>query len=112
MNSMPGNAYPAKIHLLENLLFLLVLGAAPSICWPQTPNKTAPAIRASTHLVVLSVVVADKNGNPVTDLSKEDFKILENGHIRVVLRDATTGRIGTFDLAASALAGANGAARC
>ena len=81
---MPSNAYTPKIHLLKKLLFLLLLDAAPSICWPQTPNRTAPAIRASTHLVVLSVVVADKNGNPVTDLSKEDFKILENGRAEAI----------------------------
>jgi len=67
MNSMPSNAYTPKIQVLENLLFLLVLGAALSICWPQTD------------------------------------------HIGVVLHNWTTGRIGTFDLAANALAGAIGA---
>jgi VWFA-related protein len=40
---------------------------------PQTPQ--APAVRATTRLVWLSVVVKDKNGNPVPDLTSADFSI-------------------------------------
>lgn len=32
----------------------------------------------TTHLVVLSVVVTDKSGNPVTNLNRGDFRVLEN----------------------------------
>lgn len=38
----------------------------------------------TTHLVVLNVVVTDKKGNPVTDLSKEDFKVFENEQLQVI----------------------------
>src|ERR1700730_3734574 len=39
---------------------------------------TAQAIRATTRLVQLSVVIHDKEGHPVTGLKKEDFVILDN----------------------------------
>jgi VWFA-related protein len=40
---------------------------------PQTPQ--APAVHATTRLVWLSVVVKDKNGSPVSDLTSADFSI-------------------------------------
>jgi VWFA-related protein len=38
-----------------------------------------PTIRVTTHMVVVDVVVTDKEGKPVTDLKAQDFKIEENG---------------------------------
>src|SRR5215471_3476687 len=45
---------------------------------PPTPQPP-PTFRADTHLVEVSVVVHDKNGAPVTDLTREDFTLLEDG---------------------------------
>jgi VWFA-related protein len=39
----------------------------------QTP---LPVIRTTTHLVQVNVIVKDKTGNPVGDLSKDDFTLL------------------------------------
>ena len=52
----------------------------------QTPTgKTdAPAIKVTTHLVVLSVVVTDKSGKPITKLERENFTVLENGAKQVI----------------------------
>ena len=36
-------------------------------------------IRTTTRLVEVSVVVQDKNGNPITGLTKEDFKLFDQG---------------------------------
>src|SRR5690349_16507566 len=44
----------------------------------------APALRVSTHLVLLDVIAMDKNGKPVTDLKKEDFKVEESGHSQTI----------------------------
>lgn len=38
-----------------------------------------PTIRSRTTLVPVDVRVVDLNGNPVTDLTKEDFTVLEDG---------------------------------
>jgi VWFA-related protein len=46
-----------------------------------TPPDTShtPIFRTTTRLVQVSVVVQDKQGNPVTDLRQEDFTILDGG---------------------------------
>jgi VWFA-related protein len=65
-------------------LFLIVLMA--SMVALQTPQKppveVAPedVIRISTSLVQTSVVVTDKNENPVNDLTVGDFEVYDNGH--------------------------------
>jgi len=41
-----------------------------------TPTQTQP-LRVTTRLVQVSVVVHDKKGNPVTDLTRDDFVLLE-----------------------------------
>lgn len=70
--------------LLAAALLVLVCGLplsrgqqAPSP--PQTQPPVA-SIARSTRLVHLSVIVTDKKGNPVTDLSSGDFTILDDGH--------------------------------
>jgi hypothetical protein len=47
-------------------------------------NPAAPALKVTTHLVVLGVVVTDKKGYPVTNLSKEDFKVFENEQAQAI----------------------------
>jgi VWFA-related protein len=56
---------------------------------PQTP----PTIRSRTTLVPVDVRVVDEKGNPVTDLTRDDFIILEDGRpqeIRVFEKHALT----------------------
>jgi VWFA-related protein len=48
----------------------------------QTPNppvasQDTPIIRATTHLVQISVVVTDKKGQPITGLKKENFTVMD-----------------------------------
>jgi len=50
---------------------------------PPTPQPP-PTFRADTHLVEVSVVVHDKNGAPVTDLTREDFTLLEDGKAQAI----------------------------
>jgi VWFA-related protein len=42
-------------------------------------QQSAPAIRATTELVLVNVVVRDKKGNLIRDLKREDFTVLEDG---------------------------------
>lgn len=44
--------------------------------WAQ---DTAPLVRSNSRLVLLDVVVTDKDGHPIRGLSKKDFSVLENG---------------------------------
>jgi VWFA-related protein len=45
----------------------------------EKPQASDQAIRISTTLVQLDVVVTDKKGLVVSDLTKEDFELVENG---------------------------------
>jgi VWFA-related protein len=46
---------------------------------PATPAVEQTPIRVSTELVLVNVVARDKKGNPVRDLKREDFTLLEDG---------------------------------
>ena len=63
------------------LLAVTTLGITP---WfqaqaPSGPQIPPPTIRISTRLVLLDVVVTDKQGNAVTGLQADDFQVDENG---------------------------------
>ncbi len=84
------------------LLSLLVLASLATGGWFQAPSPSpgevpAPTIRVSTHLVLVDVVVTDKQGKPITGLHPEDFEVEENGK---------TQKISTFVPAGENLAGA------
>ncbi|MEK6282631.1 MAG: hypothetical protein AABN95_19905 [Acidobacteriota bacterium] len=58
---------------------------APSASPRSSPTPESPdldyddVVRITTNLIQLDVVVTDKDGNQVTDLSEKDFEVLENG---------------------------------
>jgi len=56
----------------------------------QTPTES-PVIRATTHAVVLDVVVKDRHGKPVEDLRREDFIVRDNGSERNIALFAVEG---------------------
>jgi VWFA-related protein len=64
----------------QQLLFsLVVTGCLLTPSFPQSPPpQQSPKIKVTTRLVVLNVVVMDKSGKPVTDLTRDDFTVLEN----------------------------------
>jgi VWFA-related protein len=45
---------------------------------PPVPNPNAPVLKVNARLVVLDVTVTDKSGNPVNDLTRDDFQIFED----------------------------------
>ncbi len=44
----------------------------------QTPAPTQPLVKVTTHLVTVNVVVHGKKNEPVDDLTRSDFTILDN----------------------------------
>src|SRR5262250_185435 len=46
---------------------------------PQERAKQDQPIRLKTELIDMRAVVTDKRGQPITDLKKEDFELMENG---------------------------------
>src|SRR5215469_130250 len=60
------------------IVVLFIVGSLPA----QAPSSTEvppPTIRVSTHMVLVDVVVTDKQGKAVQGLHAEDFVIEENG---------------------------------
>jgi VWFA-related protein len=78
-------------------LALLLLGASPQEQTAPPPTSPAQSAQSETHagptpvfprdieVVTVDVVVTDKNGNPVTDLSREDFTVLDEGQPREIV---------------------------
>jgi VWFA-related protein len=50
----------------------------------QTHSQPTATIHTGAKLVVVDVTVSDKNGNPLHNLKKEDFTLLENGNPQAV----------------------------
>jgi VWFA-related protein len=70
-----------RVWLQRGLLIaamVAVLGWVPARSQSQS-DVPAPTIRVSTHLVLVDVVVTDKQGKPVTGLKAEDFAVQEKG---------------------------------
>jgi hypothetical protein len=71
----------------QHLRRSLFLGAGllvPMLCLPLAAQDTAPpdsnvVLHLSAHEVVLDVVARDKNHNPVSDLTANDFQVFEVG---------------------------------
>ncbi|HEY7615817.1 MAG TPA: VWA domain-containing protein, partial [Terriglobales bacterium] len=76
------------------VLLVLALGSLALSGWYQAPSSSAaqvpaPTIRVTTHLVLVDVVVTDKQGNPVSGLRREDFAVEENGKAQKIATFAT-----------------------
>jgi len=64
-------------------------GGAGQTAAPQAPAQPAgpanaappatPVVRVTSRLVQVSVVAHDGHGNPITDLTQEDFRLFDNG---------------------------------
>ena len=65
--------------LTWNAAGILALSVAMLAVPVQAQDRQAPIIRTTTRLVQLNVVVMDKHGRPVNDLSQNDFEVLDNG---------------------------------
>jgi len=59
-------------------LLALILAAATVALHAQAPARPQPVFRSGTELVLVNVVVRDKNGNVVRGLTRDDFSIAED----------------------------------
>jgi VWFA-related protein len=71
--------------LLPRFAFVLValslgqFGRAQQSAQPSAAaHASVPTLNVTSRLVLVDVVVTDKNGNPVTDLKREDFVVYED----------------------------------
>jgi len=57
---------------------VILCAGAVSLLGQQAPTA-AGTVRVTTRLVLVDVIVTDKDGRPVTELTREDFTLLEDG---------------------------------
>ena len=69
---------------MRRLALLSVLLTLPA----QQPDSEAPLIRVTVNLVQVDAIVTDKSGHVVTDLSPDDFELLQDGKPRKINRFA------------------------
>src|SRR5882762_1743889 len=62
-----------------NKLKLVPLLLAMSLMAQQATDESTVTFKSQSTLVVVTVFVRDKSGNPVEGLNKDDFKLLEDG---------------------------------
>ena len=71
---MSARQFPA----LAGLLFAVSV-SVPAVQQQQDPQRDRPRFGTSTAAVVVDVIVRDRDGNPVVDLTRDDFEVFENG---------------------------------
>jgi VWFA-related protein len=68
-----------RIFAIVSLTALLAEFPLAAIGQQAGSQHSAPAIHATTELVLVNVVARDKKGNLIRDLKREDFTVLEEG---------------------------------
>ena len=78
------NRCSASCSKLLVLVLIAQLTSTQALAQQDSAAIPAPSIRVSSRLVVVDVVVTDKQGKPVTGLKPEDFVVQENGKTQKV----------------------------
>src|SRR6266478_4894413 len=68
-----------RILAIVSLAVLLAELPLAGLAQQAGSQQSAPAIRATTELVLVNVVARDKKGNLIRDLKREDFTVFEDG---------------------------------
>src|SRR5687768_7368841 len=69
---------------LATLSSLVAVGQARAPSSAQDSPQPTPTFRGGVEAVVVDVYVSDKNGNPVPDLTVDDFEVFENGRLQSI----------------------------
>jgi VWFA-related protein len=75
----------APMRVLVAIGVWLLIGTTPVLAWGQSPNSPGSSnqapytLQVNSRVVLTDVLVTDKQGNPVTGLTENDFRFLDNG---------------------------------
>jgi VWFA-related protein len=76
---LPANHRRGRIRSLQGVLAGLLSASLLAAQEPTPDPATANALKVTTRLVIVDVVVVDKHGHKVADLKREDFTVFERG---------------------------------
>ena len=71
-----------RTYFRSAVAFLTLIAIPPSILGRQASGPAPPSdtlLRVTTHMVLVDVVVVDKSGQPVLNLTQNDFTVLDDG---------------------------------
>ncbi len=72
-----------KIRIMTGALALMQMAGMPAAAQatgePQSSSQAPYTLQVQARVVLTDVTVTDKHGNPVTGLTEDDFRILDNG---------------------------------
>jgi VWFA-related protein len=73
-------------HLVPSLVFAVALAITGTMVSTQgqPASQAQPTFRTGINIVRVDVIVTDRSGNPVADLNKEDFEIVEDGRTQTI----------------------------
>ncbi len=74
---------PSCPSAFAKLTATLLLALLPATTLSAQETGT-PVFRVRTRIVILDVVVKDKQGHTVSDLTKDDFTVLEDGQPQTI----------------------------
>lgn len=88
MVSVDGNA-GYRTGILVGVISLLLLSTMPLLSKSkkekkEDANENQAVFKVSSRVVVLSATATDKKGNPVKDLTAEDFRVYDNGELQPI----------------------------
>ena len=66
------------------IVSVLVVGIGALSAMRSVAQQGVPTFREGVQLVEVDVIVTDRQGNPVRDLTKDDFEIIEEGRAQTV----------------------------
>lgn len=76
------------VRRTHSALVVAILLASVALVRTQDPpapqGGATPTFRAGVNLVRVDVIVADGDGNPVTDLKQDEFEIVEEGRVQTI----------------------------
>ena len=79
----PSPALPGRSAMVSRLgIALLVCACGAHLLLAQAPQQ--PTFRVQVEAIEIDASVTDARGNVVTDLTKDDFEILENGRPQTI----------------------------
>jgi VWFA-related protein len=67
------------VHSISLVAFAFSGAALLATQAPSVSSQDPPTFRSGVDLIEVDVIVTDRDGNPVRDLTKDDFEIVEDG---------------------------------
>ena len=68
-----------NVVLLSAILAIAGIAPRGSVAGGQAPQQPVPRFRTGIDVVEVALLARDRDGKPVTDLTRDEITVLENG---------------------------------